>query len=159
MLMPTPDSDIIAKKAAIVAALTAILGRDGVIADPNAMSVFESDGLNGYRQTPLVVALPANTAEVAETLKYCQENHIKIVPRGAGTSLSGGALPLQDGILVGLSRMNQILDIDYENRTVTSQPGVTNLAITHAVEGHGFYYAPDPSSQIACSIGGNVAEN
>ncbi len=123
------------------------------------MSPFESDGLNAYRQSPLVVALPATTEEVSRVLKYCQENSLKIVPRGSGTSLSGGALPLADGVLLGLSRMNRILEIDYENRAVVTQPGVTNLAITNAVEGKGFYYAPDPSSQIACSIGGNVAEN
>jgi len=159
MKMPKPDRETIARKADIAADLFNLLGPDGVVADQEAMSVFESDGLNGYRQTPLVVALPANTDEVAATLRYCNENSIKIVPRGAGTSLSGGALPLEDGVLLGLSRMNRILEIDYANRAVTAQPGVTNLAITHAVEGKGFYYAPDPSSQIACSIGGNVAEN
>jgi len=159
MKMPKPDRETIARKADIAADLLNLLGPDGVVADQEAMSVFESDGLNGYRQTPLVVALPANTDEVAATLRYCNENSIKIVPRGAGTSLSGGALPLEDGVLLGLSRMNRILEIDYANRAVTAQPGVTNLAITHAVEGKGFYYAPDPSSQIACSIGGNVAEN
>jgi glycolate oxidase len=159
MQMPTPDQDMIARRQAIAADLLKQLGPEGVVAEKDAMSVFESDGLNGYRQTPLVVALPANTEEVAATLKYCHRNGIKIVPRGAGTSLSGGALPLEDGVLVVLSRMNRILDIDFGNRVVTAQPGVTNLAITHAVEDRGYYYAPDPSSQIACSIGGNVAEN
>jgi len=159
MQMPEPDREMIARREDIASGLRKILGPKGVVADPEAMSVFESDGLNGYRQTPLAVALPANTAEVAATLRYCNENGIKIVPRGAGTSLSGGALPLEDGVLLALGRMNAILEIDYDNRAVTAQPGVTNLAITHAVEGKGFYYAPDPSSQIACSIGGNVAEN
>ena len=159
MQMPEPDREMIARREEIASGLTKLLGPKGVVADPEAMSVFESDGLNGYRQTPLAVALPANTAEVAATLRYCNENGIKIVPRGAGTSLSGGALPLEDGVLLGLGRMNKILEIDYDNRAVTTQPGVTNLAITHAVEDKGFYYAPDPSSQIACSIGGNVAEN
>ena len=159
MKMPAPDQETIAKKTSIANDLTAILGHDGVVADEGGMSVFESDGLNGYRQMPLVVALPATAEDVAKTMKYCRDHDIKIVPRGAGTSLSGGALPLEDGVVIGLSRMNQILDIDYGNRTVVAQPGVTNLAITHAVEGEGYYYAPDPSSQIACSIGGNVAEN
>ena len=145
------------KRDRIAADLIDLIGKEGVVAEEAAMSPFESDGLNAYRQTPLVVALPADTAEVAKVLSYCQENQLKIVPRGAGTSLSGGALPLADGVLLGLSRMNRILDIDYENRAVVAQPGVTNLSITTAVEGRGFYYAPDPSSQIACSIGGNVA--
>ena len=159
MQMPSPDQDMIARRNKIADDLIKILGADGVVARQDAMSVFESDGLNGYRATPLVVALPANTEEVSQVLKYCHQHDIKVVPRGAGTSLSGGALPLEDGVLLGLSRMNQILDIDYDNRAVVAQPGVTNLAITHAVEGRGYYYAPDPSSQIACSIGGNVAEN
>jgi glycolate oxidase len=107
----------------------------------------------------MIVVLPETTQQVSEILKYCHGQDIKIVPRGAGTSLSGGALPLEDGITLGLGKFNRIVDIDYENRCVTAQPGVTNLAITHAVQADGFYYAPDPSSQIACSIGGNVAEN
>ncbi|NBQ84109.1 MAG: FAD-binding protein, partial [Alphaproteobacteria bacterium] len=159
MQMPEPDQEIMNQQARIAVDLTKLLGKDGVVADQNAMSVFESDGLNGYRQTPMVVALPANAHDVSAVLSYCHKEGIKVVPRGAGTSLSGGALPLADAVLLGLSRMNQILDIDYENRAVVTQPGVTNLAITHAVEGQGYYYAPDPSSQIACSIGGNVAEN
>ena len=159
MKMPKPDKAIIAQRDKIAADLVSMLGQKGVVSDSAGMSPFEADGLNAYRQTPLVVALPANTEEVSAVMKYCQEHGLKIVPRGAGTSLSGGALPLADGILLGLSRMNRILDIDYDNRSVTAQPGVTNLAITTAVEGNGFYYAPDPSSQIACSIGGNVAEN
>ena len=113
----------LARRQAIADDLKIILGEKGVIADRAGMSVYESDALAGYRQAPLVVALPANTAQVAETLKYCHDNHVKIVPRGAGTSLSGGALPLADGILLGLGRMNAILDIDFENRTVVAQPG------------------------------------
>jgi glycolate oxidase len=108
---------------------------------------------------PLVVVLPETTEQVSRVLRHCHEQAIKVVPRGAGTSLSGGALPLADGVLLGLGKFKRILDIDYDNRCVTVQPGVTNLAISDAVAGHGFYYAPDPSSQIACSIGGNVAEN
>src|SRR6185295_3265734 len=102
---------------------------------------------------------PASADEVSAVLRFCFENKVKIVPRGAGTSLSGGALPIGDGILLGLSRMNRVLEIDLENRCAVVQPGVTNLAITRAVEAEGFYYAPDPSSQVACTIGGNVAEN
>ena len=159
MKMPPINEDVLARRESIARDLQALLGREGVVSSKDGMSVFESDGLNGYRQTPLVVALPADTGEVAAVLKYCHAHELKVVPRGAGTSLSGGALPLEDGILLGLSRMNRILEIDYDNRAVVAQPGVTNLAITHAVEGRGYYYAPDPSSQIACSIGGNVAEN
>ena len=159
MEMPAPDAEAIARRESIAGDLLSILGPEGVVSDGDGMSPFESDGLNAYRQTPLVVALPADTGEVAAVLRYCQENGLKVVPRGAGTSLSGGALPLADGVLLSLTRMNRILEIDYPNRAVVAQPGVTNLAITGAVEGRGFYYAPDPSSQIACSIGGNVAEN
>ena len=121
--------------------------------------VYECDGLSAYRQTPLAVALPATTAEVAEVVRACGELSIPIVPWGAGTGLSGGALAVEDGIVLSLARMNRILDIDWDHRTVTVEPGVTNLAVTHAVAGRGYYYAPDPSSQIACTIGGNVAEN
>ena len=123
------------------------------------MRAYETDGLTAYRQMPLVVVLPETTAQVSEVLNYAHEHGIKVVPRGAGTSLSGGALPLADGILLGMARFNRVLDIDYANRCAVVQPGVTNLAITRAVEHKGFYYAPDPSSQIACTIGGNVAEN
>ena len=108
---------------------------------------------------PLVVVLPETTDQVSQVLHYAHENAIKVVPRGAGTSLSGGALPLADGILLGMAKFNRMLEIDYANRCAVVQPGVTNLAITKAVEHKGFYYAPDPSSQIACTIGGNVAEN
>jgi glycolate oxidase len=115
--------------------------------------------LTAYRQAPLIVVLPETTGQVSRILRYCHDNGVKVVPRGAGTSLSGGALPLQDGIVLGLGKFNRILDIDYDNRCAVVQPGVTNLAISNAVAEDGFYYAPDPSSQIACTIGGNVAEN
>jgi glycolate oxidase len=107
----------------------------------------------------MVVALPSTTQQVSEVLRFCKENGVKVVPRGSGTSLSGGALPLEDAVLLGLGKFNRILDVDFANRCVVAQPGVTNAAITFAVQHAGFYYAPDPSSQIACSIGGNVAEN
>ena len=159
MLMPEPDSAVIAGRDALVADLRAILPGEGVIADADELKVYESDGLTAYRASPMVVVLPETTAEVAEILKLCAARGVKVVPRGAGTGLSGGALPLADGVTLGLARLNRILDIDYPNRCVVAQPGVTNLAITDAVAGEGFYYAPDPSSQIACTIGGNVAEN
>jgi glycolate oxidase len=159
MLMPAPDQKTIAAKPHLAASLTQLLGTDGVITEPVALKAYETDGLTAYRQPPLFVALPRSTAEVATVLRFCAEHGLKVVPRGAGTSLSGGALPLADGVLLGTGKLNKILEIDIANRCAVVQPGVTNLAISHAVMGAGFYYAPDPSSQIACSIGGNVAEN
>ena len=159
MDMPEPDAGIIARRGEIVRRLRAILPGAGVIVDRDALSVYESDGLTAYRQLPMIVVLPETVAQVAEILRLCREIGVKVVPRGAGTSLSGGALPLADGITLGMARLNRIIEIDYDNRCVTAQPGVTNLAITEAVAHRGFYYAPDPSSQIACTIGGNVAEN
>jgi len=157
--MPEPDSRIIAERRGLVAALKAITGKDGVIEDEAALRVFECDGLSAYRQLPLAAVLPRSTAEVAAVLRLCAARGVKLVPRGAGTGLSGGALPLADGLTLGVSRLNRILEIDYANRCVVTQPGVANLALSHAVAAAGFYYAPDPSSQVACSIGGNVAEN
>ena len=157
--MPEPDRAVLDRRAEIVTALRAIVPGEGITATPVEMRAYESDGLSAYRQMPMVVALPETVDQVAAIMKYAYEHGIKVVPRGAGTSLSGGALPLADGILLGLGKFNRILDIDYDNRCVVAQPGVTNLGITQAVELKGFYYAPDPSSQIACSIGGNVAEN
>lgn len=159
MRMPDPDRDVLSRRREIIAALRNIVPGEGVIAEEEELRAYECDGLTAYRQLPMVVVLPETTQQVSDILKYCHGSGVKIVPRGAGTSLSGGALPLEDGITLGLGKFNRILDIDYDNRCVTAQPGVTNLAITHAVEADGFYYAPDPSSQIACSIGGNVAEN
>jgi glycolate oxidase len=157
--MPAPDQDVLARRAEIVAALRKILPGEAVIDSEAGMRPYESDGLTAYRQLPMVVALPSTTEQVSKILRYCHANGVRVVPRGAGTSLSGGALPLVDGVLLGLAKFNRILDIDYENRVVVAQPGVTNLGISNAVGGRGFYYAPDPSSQIACTIGGNVAEN
>jgi len=157
--MPKPDAATLARREEIVADMRVIVPGEGVVDAVNSMRAFESDGLTAYRQLPLVVVLPETTAQVSRILKYCSDRNIRVVPRGSGTSLSGGALPLEDAVLLVMSRFNRILDIDYANRVVVAQPGVTNLGITKAVEEEGFYYAPDPSSQIACSIGGNVAEN
>jgi glycolate oxidase len=159
MEMPLPDGAVIARRNEIAAALSAIVPGEGVIVSEPERRAYESDGLTAYHQPPLVVVLPSTVGQVASVLRYCQAEGVKVVPRGAGTSLSGGALPLADGVLLGMAKFNRILDIDYDNRCVVAQPGVTNLAITGAVESAGFYYAPDPSSQIACTIGGNVAEN
>ena len=157
--MPAADQAVLARRREIAAALSRIVPGEGVIADADELRAYESDGLTAYRQPPLIVVLPETTAQVSQVLRYCHAERLKVVPRGAGTSLSGGALPLADGVLLGLGKFKRILEIDYENRCAVVQPGVTNLAITQAVEQAGFYYAPDPSSQIACTIGGNVAEN
>jgi glycolate oxidase len=157
--MPEPDSAVLDRRERIVAALRTIVPGEGVIAAEREMRPYESDGLTAYRQLPMVVVLPETTQQVSEVLRYCHGEGIKVVPRGAGTSLSGGALPLADGVLLGMAKFNKILEIDFANRVAVVEPGVTNLAVSNAVAHAGFYYAPDPSSQIACTIGGNVAEN
>src|SRR5215217_7215000 len=157
--MPEPEHAVLARRDAIVQALRAIVSGEGVIATEREMRPYESDGLTAYRALPMVVVLPETTDQVSRVLACCCAEDIKVVPRGAGTSLSGGALPLADGVLLGMGKFNRIREIDFDNRVVVAEPGVTNLAITHAVEDAGFYYAPDPSSQIACTIGGNIAEN
>src|SRR5947208_2490888 len=157
--MPKPDAAVLDRRDAIVAALSAIVPGEGVIAAEREMRPYESDGLTAYRALPMVVVLPQTTDEVSRVLAYCHREGIRVVPRGAGTSLSGGALPLVDGVLLGMAKFNRIREIDFDNRVAVAEPGVTNLAVTQAVEHAGFYYAPDPSSQIACTIGGNVAGN
>jgi glycolate oxidase len=159
LVMPDLDRSVLDRRAEIAVALRRIVPGEGVIDSANEMRPYESDGLTAYRQPPMLVVLPETTEQVSRILRYCHGEGIKVVPRGAGTSLSGGALPLADGVLLGMAKFNRVLEIDYENRAAVVQPGVTNLGITKAVEQAGFYYAPDPSSQIACSIGGNVAEN
>src|SRR6201991_3693188 len=159
VVMPEPDAAVLARRASIVVALSAIVPGEGVIASERAMRPYESDGLTAYRALPMVVVLPETTEQVSRVLAYCHAEGIKVVPRGAGTSLSGGALPLSDGVLLGMAKFNRIREIDFANRVAVVEPGVTNLAVSQAVEPAGFYYAPDPSSQIACTIGGNVAEN
>src|SRR5580698_11675184 len=159
VLMPLFDEAVLKRRTEIVAALKRIVPGEGVIASEAAMRPYESDGLTAYRQLPMVVVLPETTAQVSAVLAYCYREGIKVVPRGAGTSLPGGALPLGDGVLLGLGKFKRIREIDFDNRALVTEPGVTNLALTEAVADRGFYYAPDPSSQIACTIGGNVAEN
>ncbi len=159
MKMPKPDADVLSRRPEIITALSRLVPGENVLSDEDELRVYECDGLSAYRQLPMLVVLPETTAQVSAIMKYCFDEGIKIVPRGAGTSLSGGALPLADGVMLGLGKFNRILEVDYDNRAVVTQPGVTNLAISDAVAHRDFYYAPDPSSQIACSIGGNVAEN
>jgi len=157
--MPAPKQDVLDRAQAIARDLADLIPEHCVIAGEQERRAYEADGLTAYRQPPMVVALPETTEQVSRVLAYCHRHGIRVVPRGSGTSLSGGALPLEDGVLLGLGKFKDILDVDFANRCVVAQPGVTNLGLTHAVQHEGFYYAPDPSSQIACSIGGNVAEN
>ncbi len=157
--LPDPKPEVLADRDAIVAGLRALLPADGVIADATSLRPYETDGLPAYRQIPLAVVLPESTEQVAAILRFCHQRGVRVVPRGAGTSLSGGALPLADAVVIGLMRLNRILDIDYADRCAVVQAGVTNIGITQAVVGAGFFYAPDPSSQLACMIGGNIAMN
>ncbi len=159
ILMPAKDEAVLARRDAIIAALRKLVPGEGVISSAAEMLPYESDGFTAYRQPPMVVVLPETTEQVSKVLKYCHDHGIKVVPRGSGTSLSGGALPLADAVLLGMGKFKRVREIDFDNRAVVVEPGVTNLAISQAVAHAGFYYAPDPSSQIACSIGGNVAEN
>ena len=159
LVMPKIDRKLIAKKSEIVKDLKKIIKSENILHHEDETRPFETDGLSAYKQKPLIVAFPENTQEVSKILAYCNKHRIKVVPRGSGTGLSGGALPMEDSLLLCLGKFNKIINVDYKNRCVIAQSGVTNLAITHAVQSMGFYYAPDPSSQIACSIGGNVAEN
>jgi glycolate oxidase len=160
LLQPAPKADILARRERIVADLRALLaGADAVIADPTRLKPYETDGLSAYRQPPLAVVLPSTTGEVAAIAAYAHRNGIRLIPRGAGTSLSGGALPLADAIVVGLMRLNAVIEVNYADRYAVVGAGVTNIGITRAVEEAGFFYAPDPSSQLACMIGGNVGMN
>ncbi|MEC7841859.1 MAG: FAD-linked oxidase C-terminal domain-containing protein [Candidatus Latescibacterota bacterium] len=160
MQLPPPSQKRLQQREELVRRLRELLGDpDQIIHRPEDLVVYECDALSAYRQQPMAVILASSAEEVSRVVRLCGEIDIPIVPWGAGTGLSGGALPLSDGVVISLARMNRILDIDLENRAVTVEAGVTNLAITRAVEDRGFYYAPDPSSQLACTIGGNVAEN
>lgn len=157
--MPSPDQTVLAKKAHIVARLRAVLPLDAVIEDEIETRAYECDALTAYRCPPLTAVLPSSTAEVAAVLKICHEENVPVVPRGAGTSLAGGALPTADSVILGVARMNDVLETDYENRLVRVQTGRTNLSVSGAVEENDFFYAPDPSSQLACAIAGNIAMN
>ncbi|MGB5212866.1 MAG: FAD-linked oxidase C-terminal domain-containing protein [Anderseniella sp.] len=157
--MPVPDQSVLERKASIVARLEQLLPGEAVISDPNETRAYECDALTAYRCQPLAVVLPGTTEEVAECLKICHEEGVPVVPRGAGTSLAGGSLPTADSIIIGVSRMNAVLETDYDNRFIKVQTGRTNLSVTGAVEENEFFYAPDPSSQLACAIAGNIAMN
>src|SRR5262249_43060658 len=157
--LPEPARAIIARREAIVENLQRLIAPEAVIADEDGRRAYETDALTAYRRLPLAVALPSSTEEVSRLLRYCHSNGIKVVPRGAGTSLSGGALPAEDTLVISVSRMRRILEIDYMNRLASVEVGITNLGITNAVEAQGFFYAPDPSSQLACTLAGNIGMN
>jgi glycolate oxidase len=157
--LPPLDPRTIARRDAIVADLKKLVGAGSVIADEEGRRAFETDALTAYKRMPLAVVLPRSTGDVVKVMRYCHQSSIKVVPRGAGTSLCGGALPAEDTIVLGVSRMNRVLDIDYKNRTARVEVGITNLGISTAVGGEGFFYAPDPSSQLACTLAGNLAMN
>lgn len=159
MEMPTPDQYTLSRKAEIVARLKAVLPSDSVIDDPAETKAYECDALSAYRCPPLAVVLPHTTEDVATALRICNEMRVPVVPRGAGTSLAGGALPTADSVIIGVARMNDVLECDYKNRVIRVQTGRTNLSVTGAVEQDNFFYAPDPSSQLACAIAGNIAMN
>jgi glycolate oxidase len=159
VVLPEPDLSIVARRDAIVADLRKLVGPGVIISDEDGRRAFETDALTAYRRMPLAVALPSSTEEVSRLLRYCHQNRIKVVARGAGTSLSGGALPAEDALVIGVSRMNQVLDLDFPNRTAVLQVGITNLNISEAVKPERFFYAPDPSSQLACTLAGNIGMN
>ncbi|MBT8419213.1 MAG: FAD-binding protein [Silicimonas sp.] len=159
MEMPAPDKTILARKDRIVTLLRTVLPEDAVIADETETRAYECDALTAYKCPPLCVALPSSTDEVASLLRICHDEGVPVVPRGSGTSLAGGALPTADCVILGVARLNDVLETDYDNRFIRVQTGRTNLSVTGAVESDGFFYAPDPSSQLACAIAGNIAMN
>ncbi len=156
---PKPNTDIMLHRSKIIEGLGALLPADSIITSEDERRPYETDAFTAYRNMPLAVVLPRTTQEVSQILRYCHTHSVPVVPRGAGTSLAGGAIPQEDAIVIGISKMSQILEIDYDNRFARVQAGVTNLAVTGAVSHEGFFYAPDPSSQMACTIGGNVGMN
>lgn len=159
MEMPAPNPDVLARKARVVARLQEVLPSDAVIFDEAETRAYECDALTAYRCPPMVAVLPSTTQQVSDVLRICHDEGVPVVPRGSGTSLAGGALPTADCVILGVARMNDVLETDYANRVIRVQSGRTNLSVTGAVEEDGFFYAPDPSSQLACAIAGNIAMN
>ncbi|WP_170526235.1 FAD-linked oxidase C-terminal domain-containing protein [Ruegeria arenilitoris] len=159
MDMPQPNPDVLARKASVLARLRRVLPEDAIIADPAETRAYECDALTAYKCAPMIAVLPSSTQEVSDILRICHDEGVPVVPRGAGTSLAGGALPTADCVILGVARMNEVLEVDYDNRFIRVQTGRTNLSVTGAVEEEDFFYAPDPSSQLACAIAGNIAMN
>jgi glycolate oxidase len=156
---PRLDDKILARRDSIISGLATILPRECLITDESGRRAFETDALTAYRRLPLAVALPRSTAEVQRVMRFCRDQKVNVVPRGAGTSLSGGAIPQEDAVVIALTKMSRVLEINFADRYARVEAGVTNLAISEAVVAEGFFYAPDPSSQLACTIGGNIAMN
>ncbi|MFZ4806275.1 MAG: FAD-linked oxidase C-terminal domain-containing protein [Hyphomicrobiaceae bacterium] len=159
LTLPEPDPAVVARREAIVRDLAGLVGADSIISDEDGRRTFETDGLTAYRRLPLAVVLPHTPVGVIKVLRYCNAHALKVIARGAGTSLCGGALPAEDAIVLGVSRMSRVLEVDYANRFARVESGITNLAVSNAVGPNGFFYAPDPSSQLACTLAGNVAMN
>ncbi|SEO51527.1 glycolate oxidase [Methylobacterium sp. ap11] len=156
---PLPDPAILARRDAIVDGLRGLVAPEALVTSEDERRAFETDGLTAYRKMPLAVVLPSTTEEVSAVMRYCHEQGVKVVPRGAGTSLAGGAIAQEDAVILGVAKMTRVLDVDFGNRVARVQAGITNLAISAAVAHEGFFYAPDPSSQLACTIAGNIAMN
>ncbi|MDR7035360.1 glycolate oxidase [Methylobacterium sp. BE186] len=156
---PAPDPEIVARREAIIEGLRPLVAAEALITSEDERRAFETDGLTAYRKMPLAVILPSTTEEVSAVMAYCHANGVRVVPRGAGTSLAGGAIAQEDAVILGVGKMTRVLDLDFANRTARVQSGITNLAISGAVSHEGFFYAPDPSSQLACTIAGNIAMN
>ena len=156
---PHLDSAILARRDSILEGLAAILPPECLVADESGRRAFETDALTAYRRMPLAVALPRSTQDVQRLMRFCRDQKVNVVPRGAGTSLSGGAIPQEDAIVIAMTKMSRILEVNLKDRLARVEAGVTNLSISEAVGAEGFFYAPDPSSQLACTIGGNIAMN
>ena len=156
---PEPDANVLARRDEIVEGLSRLVAPEALIVTEDERRAFETDALTAYRKMPLAVVLPSTTEEVSAVLKFCHANAVKVVPRGAGTSLAGGAIPQEDAIVLGVAKMNRVIAVDFASRTARVEAGITNLAISQAVAHEGFFYAPDPSSQLACTIAGNIAMN
>src|SRR6056297_539750 len=159
MEMPQPNPAILSRKAELIDKLQDVMPSDAVISDPMETRAYECDALTAYKCAPMAVVLPGSTEEVSAVLRICHAMGVPVVPRGAGTSLAGGVLPTEDSVILGVSRLTDVLETNYDDRFIRVQSGRTNLSITGAVEDHGFFYAPDPSSQLACAIAGNIAMN
>lgn len=156
---PPPDAATLGRRDQIIEGLRPLVGPECLVTEAHELKAFETDALTAYRKMPLAVVLPSSTEQVSAILAFCHGNGVRVVARGAGTSLSGGAIPQEDAVVVGLSKMKRVLDIDFESRTMRVEAGITNLAVSDAIGAEGFFYAPDPSSQLACTIGGNIAMN
>jgi glycolate oxidase len=156
---PLPKADVMARRESIIAGLATLVPPSSLITSEDERRPYETDAFTAYRRLPLAVVLPETTEQTAAVLRYCAENGVPVVPRGAGTSLCGGSTPQEDAVVIGLGKLGRVLDVNFADRTIRVQAGITNLAVSAAVSAEGFFYAPDPSSQLACSIGGNIANN